>query len=95
MQRAQNANLQPNSRQMIISMVSAAVVERHAPAQQDRPEWFWHLLRKAETKAAKIAEQAAQSEYSYGGATFIEVYAKTLPVLLTQALERLDEPTKR
>src|SRR5437773_2581275 len=61
-------------------------------AREKRPEWFEHLLRKAETKAAKIAAQAALSPYACGDATFAEVFAKTLPTLFTEALERLDSP---
>ncbi len=58
-----------------------------------RPEWFWHLLLRAETKATKIAAQASHGPSACGDATFIEVYAKTLPALFTQPLERLDEQT--
>jgi hypothetical protein len=89
--RQANPPRQPR-REAIVNMVSAAVVEMHQQALQDRPDWFWHLLKRCEVKAAKIAEQAAQGQYACGDATFCEVYAKTLPMLFTQALERLDSP---
>jgi hypothetical protein len=83
---------QPTTREAIMQMVSAAVVEMHKEAQQARPEWFFHLLKRCEVKASKIAEHAAQGQYACGDATFCEVFAKTLPVLFTEALERLDSP---
>ena len=42
-------------------------------------------------KADKIVEQAAQAQYSDGEATYVEVYAKTLPTLLTAALDAHEE----
>ncbi len=83
---------QADPRQAIMALVSAAVAEMHIAARAAKPEWFEHLLRKAETKAAKIATQAALSPYACGDATFAEVFAKSLPVLFTEALERLDNP---
>jgi hypothetical protein len=47
-----------------------AVAGMHPAARAAKPEWFDHLLRKAETKAAKIATQAALSPYACGDATF-------------------------
>ena len=77
--------------------VASAVTKAHEQAQRERPYWFRHILMRCEVEADKIAEQAAQAQYSNGGATYIEVYAKTLPTLLTaaldaheQALEQLD-----
>jgi hypothetical protein len=79
-------------RQAIIALVSVAVAEMHPAARAAKPEWFEHLLRKAERKAEKIATRAALSPYACGDATFAEVFAKTLPTLFTEALERLDSP---
>jgi hypothetical protein len=73
----------------MMSLISASVGGMHQEAREKRPEWFEHLLRKAETKASKIA---ALSPYACGDATFAEVFAKTLPTLFTEALERLDNP---
>jgi hypothetical protein len=67
--------------------VGAAVIKMHKEAMDRKPDWFWHLFAKCEAKAARIAEQAAHGPHSNGDATFIEVYAKTLPALLTKALE--------
>jgi hypothetical protein len=75
-----------------MAAVSAAVIKMHDQAMRDRPKWFWHLLKRCEAKAERIAEHAAQGRYACGNATFIEVYAKTLPTLFTQSLERLDSP---
>ena len=50
-------------------------------------EWFWHLFAKCEAKAARIAEQAVHGPHACGDATFIEVYAKTMPALLLKGLE--------
>jgi hypothetical protein len=66
-----------------MTAVSAAVIKMHEQAERDRPEWF----RRCEAKAAKIAEQASHGPHSCGDATFIEVYAKTLPALMTAALD--------
>jgi hypothetical protein len=67
--------------------VGAAVIKMHKEAMDKRPEWFWHLFAKCEAKAARVAEQAAHGRDACGDATFIEVYAKTLPALVTKALE--------
>jgi hypothetical protein len=67
--------------------VGAAVIKMHKEAMDKKPDWFWRLFAKCEAKAARIAEQAAQGPHSNGDATFIEVYAKTLPALLTKGLE--------
>jgi hypothetical protein len=55
------------------------------------PEWFWHLFAKCEAKAARIAAQAARAPRSNGDATFIEVYAKTLPELVKKALSTREQ----
>jgi hypothetical protein len=67
--------------------VGAAVIKMHAAEMAKRPEWFWHLFAKCEAKAARVAEQAAHEPLACGDATFIEVYARTLPELVTKALE--------
>jgi hypothetical protein len=67
--------------------VGAAVIKMHKAAMDKEPEWFWHLFAKCEAKAARVAEQAAHGPIACGDATFIEVYAKTLPPLVTKALE--------
>jgi hypothetical protein len=67
--------------------VGAAVIKMHKEAMDKRPDWFWHLFAKCEARAARIAEQAAHGPQACGDATFIEVYAKSLPVLMTKALE--------
>jgi len=67
--------------------IGAAVIKMHKEAMDKKPEWFWHLFAKCEAKAARIAEQAAHGPRACGDATFIEVYAKNLPALVTKALE--------
>src|SRR5260370_25641608 len=67
--------------------VGAAVIKMHKEAMDKKPDGFWHLFAKCEAKAARIAEQAAHGPHACGDATFIEVYAKSLPALLTTALE--------
>jgi hypothetical protein len=79
-------------RRAIASLISAAVAGMHPAARAAKAEWFDHLLKRCEAKAFKIATQAALSPYACGDATFAEVYAKTLPTLFTEALERLDNP---
>ena len=59
----------------------------HKAEMAKRPEWFWHLFAKCEAKAARIAEQAVHAPHACGDATFIEVYAKTMPALLLRGLE--------
>lgn len=81
-------------RPAIMAAVSNAVAELHAAEKAKRPAWFEHLLHRAERKAERIATQAALGEYSCGTATFAEVYAKVLPTLFTEALERLDSPER-
>jgi hypothetical protein len=89
---AQRPAGQPDPRQAIMAAVSAAVVTMHQEARTSRPAWFDHLLHRAETKAFKIATQAALGPFACGDATFCETYAKVLPTLFTEALERLDAP---
>ena len=67
--------------------VGAAVIKMHKAEIAKRPEWFWHLFAKCEAKAARIAEQAVHGPGACGDATFIEVYAKTMPALLLKGLE--------
>src|SRR4051794_14497664 len=69
-----------------MAAVGAAVIKLHKKTMDKKPEWFWHLFTKCEAKAARLAEQAANTPRSNGDATFIEVYAKTLPELVTKAL---------
>ena len=70
-----------------MAAVGAAVIKMHKAEMAKRPEWFWHLFAKCEAKAARIAEQAAHGPHACGDATFIEVYAKTMPTLLLKGLE--------
>jgi hypothetical protein len=70
-----------------MSAVGAAVIKMNKEAMSKKPDWFWHLFAKCEAKAARIAEQAARAPNACGDATFIEVYAKTLPKLMTTALK--------
>jgi hypothetical protein len=65
----------------------AAAMKMHEAVLRAKPEWFWHMLRRCEAKAATIAEQASHDPYASGEATFIEVYAKTLPTLFTAAMD--------
>jgi len=67
--------------------VGAAVIKMHRAEMDKRPEWFWHLFAKCEAKAARIAEQATHGPHACGDATFIEVYAKSMPALVATALE--------
>jgi hypothetical protein len=66
--------------------VGAAVIKLHKEALDKKPEWFWHLFAKCEAKAARLADQAARAPRSNGDATFVEVYARTLPELVKKAL---------
>jgi hypothetical protein len=67
--------------------VGAAVIKMHKEAMDKKPDWFWHLFAVCEAKAARLAEQAAHGPHACGDATFIEVYAKSLPMLVTKALQ--------
>jgi hypothetical protein len=69
-----------------MSAVGAAVIKMNKGALNNKPDWFWHLFAKCEAKAARIAEQAARAPNACGDATFIEVYARNLPKLMTSAL---------
>jgi mannose-6-phosphate isomerase class I len=88
-QAARNATI-ADARQATMAAVSAAVIKMHEAERAKRPEWFWHLLKRCEVKAERIATAAASGPHANGDATFCEVYAKSLPTLFTQALERLD-----
>jgi hypothetical protein len=70
-----------------MSAVGAAVIKKHKHAMEKKPEWFWHMFAKCEAKAARIAEQAARAPQACGDAAFIETYAKSLPKLMTAALD--------
>jgi hypothetical protein len=48
-----------------------------------------------EANATKIAERAAQGPHSTADATFIEAYAKTLPALVTAALDAHEQALTR
>jgi hypothetical protein len=78
---------QPDARQAAMTAVSAAAIQMHEAVMRAKPEWFWHMLRRCEVKAAKIAEQASHGADANGEATFIEVYARTLPTLFTTAMD--------
>jgi len=69
-----------------MAAVGAAVIKLHKGSMEKKPESFWHLFTKCEAKAARIAEQAAHAPRSNGDATFIEVYARTLPELVKKSL---------
>ena len=69
-----------------MAAVGAAVLKMHREAMDKKPDWLWHLFAVCEAKAARIAEQATHGAGACGDATFIEVYAKTLPALVTKAL---------
>ena len=69
-----------------MSAVGAAVIKMNKEALLKKPDWFWHLFAKCEAKAARMAEQAARAPNACGDATFIEVYARNLPKLMTAAL---------
>lgn len=70
-----------------MSAVGAAVLKMNKQTLNNKPDWFWHLFAKCEAKAARIAEQAARAPNACGDATFIEVYARNLPKLVTTALK--------
>jgi hypothetical protein len=70
-----------------MSAVGAAVIKINKEAMSKKPDWFWHLFAKCEAKAARIAEQASRAPNACGDATFIEVYARNLPRLMTTALK--------
>jgi hypothetical protein len=69
-----------------MSAVGAAVLKRHKHAMDQKPEGFWHIFAKCEAKAARIAEHAARAPQACGDAAFIETYARSLPKLMTAAL---------
>jgi hypothetical protein len=70
-----------------MSAVGAAVIKMHHEAMEKKPDWFWHLFARCEAKAVRIAEEAAHGPHACGDATFIEVYARTLPALMKKALD--------
>jgi hypothetical protein len=74
-----------------MAAVGAAVIKLHKEKMDRKPERFWHLFAKCEAKAARIAAQAAQNPRSNGDATFIELYARTLPELVKKALSAREQ----
>ena len=78
---------QPDARQAAIEAGRVAAIKTHEAVMRAKPEWFWHMLRRCEAKAAGIAEQVSHGPHANGEATFIEVYAKTLPPLFTAAMD--------
>jgi hypothetical protein len=74
-----------------MAAVGAAVIKLHKETMDKEPEWFWNLFAKCEAKAARIAGQAAHVPRSNGDATFIEVYARTLPELVKKALSAREQ----
>jgi hypothetical protein len=74
-----------------MAAVGAAVIKLHKETMDKEPEWFWHLFAKCEAKAARIAAQAALAPHSNDDATFIEVYARTLPELMQTALSAREQ----
>ena len=77
----------PDARQAAMAAERAAAIKTHEAVMRAKPEWFWHMLRRCEAKAAKIAEQASHGPHATGEAAFVDVYAKTLPTLFTAAME--------
>jgi hypothetical protein len=69
-----------------MAAIAIAVLKRHQARMPDRREWLLHLVRRCEAMATNIAEQATDGPHSEG-ATFIEVYTKTLPALVTVTLD--------
>ena len=78
-----------------MSAVGAAVIKMNKESLHKKPDWFWHLFAKCEAKAARIAEQAARAPNACGDATFIEVYARNLPKLMTAALSAHEKAQSR
>jgi hypothetical protein len=72
-------------RQAAIAAVNAAAIEVHEAVMRAKPEWFGHIMRRCEARAARVAEQAAGHDAN-GEATFIEVYTRTFPALFTPAI---------
>jgi len=82
---------QPDARQAAMTAERAAAIKTYEAVMRAKPEWFWHMLRRCEAKAAKLAEQASHDPHANGEATFIEVYAKTLPTLFTAAMDAYEQ----
>ncbi len=78
-----------------MSAVGGAVIKMHKEAMDEKPDWFWHLFAKCEARAARVAAQAADEPQSSGDATFIEVYARTLPALVKKALNAHEQALNR
>jgi hypothetical protein len=86
MSQAARAPIFLDPRQAAMAAASAAAMETHEVVLRAKPEWFWHMMRRCETKALKIAEQASRAPDANGEATFVEVYARTLPTLFAAAM---------
>ena len=82
---------QPDARQVTMATASAAAIKMHEAVMRAKPEWFQHILRRCEAKAAKIAEQASHGPHANGDATFSEVYAKTFSTLFTAAIAAYEQ----
>jgi hypothetical protein len=82
---------QPDARQAAMTAERAGAIKTYEAVMRAKPEWFWHMLRRCEAKAAKLAEQASHGPHANGEATFIEVYAKTLPTLFTAAMDAYEQ----
>jgi hypothetical protein len=78
-----------------MSAVGGAVIKMHKEAMDEKPDWFWHLFARCEARAARVAAQAADEPQSNGDATFIEVYARTLPALVKKALNAHEQALNR
>jgi hypothetical protein len=90
-QELDQAAPQPDARQVAMEAERTAAIKMHEAVMRAKPEWFWHMLRRCEAKAAKIAEQASHGPYANGEATFIEVYARTLPTLFTATMDAYEQ----
>jgi hypothetical protein len=69
----------------------AAAIRKYEAVMRAKPEWFHHIMRRCEAKAAAIAEQAAHGNQANGAATFSEVYAQTFPALFAVAIAAYEQ----
>jgi len=76
MTKAARSTATPSTREAMMAAVSAAVIKMHEAEMDKKPKWFWHLFRRREVKAERIAEQASHGPHACGDATFIEVSGK-------------------
>lgn len=82
-----HAAAQPDARQDAMEAERATAIKMYEAVMRAKPEWFWHMLRRCEAKAAGIAEQASHGGHAQRESAFTDVYARTLPVLLTAAMD--------